>query len=80
MIITPKNNKNPPILILHVKNGLLLLTIPVALNIINKPITVSAKPTAEKKPGIINIQSIKFFDPYLRLIISAHAILVVWAI
>jgi hypothetical protein len=49
--------------------GLFLLTIPCALNRI-KPVTKSTKPTIGKTPVITNIQSIKFLDPYLRLIIS----------
>jgi hypothetical protein len=57
MIITPTKTNNPPILILYLKNGLLLLTTPIALNIRIKPITISVKPTTGKKPVIIGIQN-----------------------
>jgi hypothetical protein len=54
-IVTPTKTKKPPILILYLKNGLLLLTTPIALNMRNKPITINAKPSTGKKPVIIGI-------------------------
>jgi hypothetical protein len=57
IIITPAKTSNPPILIGYLKNGLLLLTTPIALNIRIKPITISMKPTTGKNPVIIGIQN-----------------------
>jgi len=69
MMITPTDTNNPPILILYLKSGLVLLTSPVALSSSIKPITVSMTPTTGKKPVIIRHSKHRFLERYLRLII-----------